>query len=227
MGNGESIACFQDPWIPRKSLFRPLCLNLVFSQALVADFITESGAWNESLLIEAVGIDDIDIIRRIPIDLRKSDSFMWHCDKYGKYTVKSGYRLFMKNIIERASSSSNPMGKVWDIVWQLKVPSKVKFFCWKALRGFLPTRVNLHIRGMDIFTGCPMCSMAVESIDHCLFSCSKAKEIWRLTFCHDLLERDFNHWFEDRWIALCEILSRDELRLIAVTCWAIWGDKNN
>lgn len=119
------------------------------------------------------------------------------------------------------------MGKVWDIVWKLKVLSKVKFFCWKALRGFLPTRVNLHIRGMDIFIGCSMCSMAVESIDHCLFSCSKAKEIWRLTYCHDLLERDFNHCFEERWIALCEILSRDELRIITVTCWAIWGDRNN
>lgn len=55
-------------------------------------------------------------IRRIPINLELEDRYIWYYDRMRKYTVKSGYKVFMKSKICVASSSSNLMGRVWDNV---------------------------------------------------------------------------------------------------------------
>lgn len=56
----------------------------------------------------------------------------------------------------------------------------------------IPPRVNLHKRGMEIAINCPVCSEKVETTDHILFECSRAKGIWDMTFKHELLYMDFN-----------------------------------
>lgn len=41
-----------------------------------------------------------------------------------------------------------------------------------------------------------------------------------------MLEIDFNNNIIDRWMRLNSSKSMKEMELIAVTCWAIWMDKN-
>lgn len=168
----------------------------------------------------------LEIIRKVPINLASSDKYVWHYDKCGNYSAKSVYRVFMKNKI-RSSSSNNSMAKVWSNLWKLKVPAKVKHFCWKTLNGFIPTRVNLHRRGIQTNVMCPRCSENVETTDHILVGCKKAQEIWDLTFVHNLLKEDFNQNFADRWFEINSALPLEDLQKVAVTYWAIWSDRNN
>lgn len=100
---------------------------------------------------------DIDIIKRIPINTNIRDKFIWYYDKMGKYSVKSGYKLFMNTKINEASSSTYPMGSVWKNLWKLFVPMKIKHFCWKALNNFIPMNLNLKNRGVDVVIYCPIC----------------------------------------------------------------------
>lgn len=60
------------------------------------DFITPSGGWDITKLDQAVLSSDVEVIRKIPISKYLEDKLVWHYDKLGRYTVKSGYRLFMK-----------------------------------------------------------------------------------------------------------------------------------
>lgn len=166
------------------------------------------------------------IIRRIPIDLSMEDKYVWHYDRCGNYSVKSGYSIYMKNKI-RSGSSNNSMAEVWMKLRKLKVPAKVKHFCWRALNDFIPTKVNLHRRGIQTERLCPRCEANLETTDHILVRCSKAQEIWNITFAHDLLKQDFNQSFVDRWFAISSSLSPEDLQMIAVTCWAIWSDRNS
>lgn len=86
---------------------------------------------------------------------------------------------------------------------------------------------NLYKRGIQTYIMCPRCNREVETTYHILIRCEKAKDIWELTFAHDLLMVDFNHNFADRWFELNSVLSLEDLQKIVVTCWANWTDRNN
>lgn len=60
------------------------------------------------------------------------------------------------------------------------IPLKINVFAWKARRHFLPTRVNLACRGIELESySCPLCSAAEEDINHILFGCDLAHSIFR------------------------------------------------
>lgn len=142
IGNGLSTSMFKDPWIPKVSTFKPICIRREAYEDSVADYINPNGEWNLLKLSENVHEDDIKI-KRIPINKELSDKCIWHYDKIGKYSVKSGYKSFMNFKIE-TSSSVYPMGKVWENLWKLKVSSKIKHLCWRALNNMIPMDKKLH-----------------------------------------------------------------------------------
>lgn len=168
----------------------------------------------------------IESIRKCSINKSLEDKLIWHFDKTDNYTVKSGYKVFLNSKIDGIASSSNSMEKVWNSLWKLKIPSKIKLFCWKALNNTLPTKLNLLKRGIASDLYCPICGNEVESTDHILFQCCRAKEIWEITFNRVFLETNFNGSFVDRWLKIVESCSSSELGLVAVTCWSIWNDRN-
>lgn len=88
---------FKDPWIPKEKLFKPRCIDDRVAQEKVSFFITETGAWNYDLLNSSVDRDGVEIIRKISINLNSGDKHVWHHDKLGLYSVKSGYKLYLQN----------------------------------------------------------------------------------------------------------------------------------
>lgn len=172
---------FKDIWIPKETTFTPICINRDLIDRKVSKFIDPNGEWNLGNSMEGVLLDDCEIIRRISINLNIEDKIIWHYDRTGKYTVKSGYKLFMKSRIEEVSSSNNIMSNIWRKIWKLKIPSKIKHFCWKIINEMLPTRLNLYNRGLNIPMEYPICKNNIESSDHILFCCPRAEGIWKMT----------------------------------------------
>lgn len=105
LGNGMSIKIFQDPWIPRPVTFKIL-MNRGHDNEnlLVAEFITSSVRWDVSKLHQYLCREDVEVITQLPISRTAPDTWVWHYDKNGKYTVKSGYKLCM--LSSQATSSS-------------------------------------------------------------------------------------------------------------------------
>nr|GFA77595.1 RNA-directed DNA polymerase, eukaryota [Tanacetum cinerariifolium] len=61
-----------------------------------------------------------------------------------------------------------------------QIPIKVNVLAWKISMDRLPTRVNLHRRGVQVSPiSCPICCEALENLDHLLFCCDLAKDIAR------------------------------------------------
>ncbi|XP_071713984.1 uncharacterized protein [Rutidosis leptorrhynchoides] len=59
------------------------------------------------------------------------------------------------------------------------VPKKIEVFIWRARRGRIPVRLELDKRGIDLHsTRCPVCDGDLESVEHVLFLCRFAKDIW-------------------------------------------------
>ncbi|GJX96221.1 RNA-directed DNA polymerase, eukaryota [Tanacetum coccineum] len=68
-------------------------------------------------------------------------------------------------------------------LWSNLLLIKVNIFIWRLCFDHLPHRLNLSLRGLEIESlRCPSCYTGIESADHIFFTCSLAKEVWRLIF---------------------------------------------
>ncbi|GKF27169.1 RNA-directed DNA polymerase, eukaryota, reverse transcriptase zinc-binding domain protein, partial [Tanacetum coccineum] len=64
--------------------------------------------------------------------------------------------------------------------WRKIVPIKVNILAWKIKLNFLPSRLNLSRRGLDIPTiMCPICEKYAESTNHIFYDCYMVRDIYR------------------------------------------------
>nr|POE82603.1 putative serine/threonine-protein kinase pbl5 [Quercus suber] len=103
------------------------------------------------------------------------DTIFWPRNHDGSYSVKSGYKLLMEmeygNDIGASSSSMGPMKSIWNGIWKLEVPNRIKLFMWHAGNDSLPTRVNLVCRKLLTESTCPLCKLEPEDTLHALWKC--------------------------------------------------------
>jgi hypothetical protein len=125
--------------------------------------------------------------------------------------------------------SSNPGNGegIWKVVWQLKIPTAVKIFLWRACHNLLPTKANLMQRGVVEELMCPICLREEESIEHIVWACSSAVDVW----CCGPVSLQKSHAQGLCFLELLEIVinrcSRKEVELFAVTARRIWLRRND
>lgn len=80
----------------------------------------------------------------------------------------------------------------WDFVWSLRLPSKIKKFAWRLLKGALPDFVSLKHRNMDVVLNFPVWDCGDETILHVFRDCHFARIVWALSpLSQMLLSTDF------------------------------------
>lgn len=140
----------------------------------------------------------------------------------GDYSVKLGYRCFM----DARFSQYNFQSPVhWKHLWKLKIPSKIRFFLWRALSNCLPMRTALAAKNIDVPSLCPVCNLEPESIFHILIACAKAQSIWALSEVGDLSASVSN--LVDWWAVVCALNGGMFAKFGAMIVWAIWSSRNN
>jgi hypothetical protein len=141
------------------------------------------GLWEEELHNDLFWPVDVHRLLQTPLTLDREDFVAWHHTKTNLYTVRSGYHCMWDYKFGRhaqnadiAEAANNP---VWKMLWDLEIPSKIKIFGWRVLHGMIPCRgvlANQHIGNQG---GCPICFKGCEDINHVLFLCDRAREVWR------------------------------------------------
>ncbi|KAL0357406.1 UNVERIFIED_CONTAM: Retrovirus-related Pol polyprotein from type-1 retrotransposable element R2 [Sesamum calycinum] len=86
-------------------------------------------------------------------------------------------------ILERPCSSTSMTAESdwWRKLWQLKLPSKIKVFPWRACLNALPTAANLNKRLKTESFSCPFCAASREDIIHTLLLCPFARQVIEFT----------------------------------------------
>jgi hypothetical protein len=231
IGNGESVRIWGDSWLPKPSSFSVYSPRLHLPEnSLVSELIDrDTKKWNRSLIEQHFLEEERETILNIPLSpLLPRDRLIWRCTKKGEFSVRSAYHLGLD--IQTAEKPSSSMksddNEVWKVCWNSNVPPAVKTFIWRACHNLLPTRVNLRRRGVCEEASCPICLHEEETIEHVIWECASASDVWsgssiKMQKCRRS-EGDFQQ-------ILSEVVKRcdqEGVELFMVTARKIWMRRN-
>ena len=193
VGTGEQIDVYKDPWLPRGQTKRVRSPDELGEELRVSDLIdTSTGQWDEELIRNLFDQVDTKEILSIPIRPGMVDTIAWHFDNKGIFSVKSCYHLGVSlrdhKLGKDASSSTatKDQSPIWNMIWNLKLPGKVRIFLWRLCHNSLPTRVNIKRKKVELDTRCPMCYRLDEDGGHLFIKCNKVRAVWRMLLLEDV-----------------------------------------
>ncbi|CAL1373520.1 unnamed protein product [Linum trigynum] len=229
MGSGRTIALDGDPWIPGISNFK---LQPIQRQQLWAFqwVMEDEWEWNLDIIRQSCSEEEVAAIRRIPIGPQYSDdTWVWHHEKSGIFSVKTAYHSFRVAEMNRLGTG-NPnhpscSTKAWKWLWSLSLPPKIRSFIWRLSRNAVATKRNLWFRRCNPSPVCSICEVEVDDIRHCLFQCPHAARVWHSNFPSLILPHDSTPivmWL----LGISESIPLIPIPAVVACLWAIWLVRN-
>lgn len=132
--------------------------------------------WRRPLLDRELEVLDslLSTLGLVTLKEGRPDKWWLEPEVEGKYSVNSAYHFLQ-------GTSDEERILVFSNLWQCLAPSNVKAFGWRTLWGRLQTKENLKKRGIiteEELLACPFCANTEESMEHVLFPCPFAVQVW-------------------------------------------------
>nr|POF14706.1 putative ribonuclease h protein [Quercus suber] len=170
---------------------------------------------------------EAELIKTIPLSNEVSEDILfWPHSSNSQYSCKSGYRFLEKEdeLHNEPQEVTNEEKQLWNGIWSMRVPPKVKTLLWRACREAIPTMSALFRRTISTDSSCVRCHANSEDSKHALWSCPDLDSVWS----------DMELWsFRSsvQFMTFKELLSwliknNHQLELFAVTVWTIWNQRN-
>lgn len=110
------------------------------------------------------------------------DKLIWHFDRLGRYSTKSGYHVARlmgesNGVSSGAAAGSSSLDPLVMNIWRLQIPNKIKIFLWRLWTNSLPTRFNLHKRKVILTPLYSLCGASIETAFHALRVYSQVKQV--------------------------------------------------
>lgn len=184
VGNGKSIQIQRDQWIPRNEGLKSAKFIRRSRLRWVNQLInSESKEWDKELIENIFFPFDAEEILKIKIPTAKvDDCIAWHYEKTGLFTVRSAYKLaasLNRNSAVDASSSISGAGNrsIWDVIWKMNIPERIKIFRWRIATGTLATKKNKCKRTIVHDNVCDICGNGEEDEHYAVLACTKSKAL--------------------------------------------------
>jgi ribonuclease HI len=228
IGSGATIPILDAPWLSNgESIDGSIVGGSNVRDFKVQSLISEHGkVWNAPIIRQVFSNDIATAILNTPLyDQVRTDRFVWKVERNGCYTVRSAYRLCVEELVD-VSHLHRPGN--WRNIWRLKIPPKVKHLIWRMCRGCLPTRVRLQDKGVVCPTNCASCSHAYEDLNHLLFECPFAIQVWTSAgIWYDIQQASINSDSAvDMIFYLLQNSTTNVQQIFAATCWSLWKHRN-
>lgn len=154
---------------------------------MISNLIKPGKSWNLDLMNLFFSKNEAITISIIPLSqCDQVNSIVWSPNQSGPYTVRwvikkpamFGQFDFRGSFIVLLSSTC-PVEDYLGISCP-PPPPQIKILWWKVCCNALAFRENLWIRKC-CSSECLVCALEIESIEHILFRCPRAQDIWRLS----------------------------------------------
>ncbi|RYQ97024.1 hypothetical protein Ahy_B08g092996 [Arachis hypogaea] len=203
----------------------------------VKDLIVEGEGWNLNKLKKYFDGASVDKIIRTPVSLfGREDRFSWPFRMDGNYTIKTGYYVARNEKsfgYTNNPSSSEDLKFLWQQIWKLRVPQKIRTFLWRASHNILPVFENLFNKRITNTPICTICLQEPETTEHALLLCPWTRAAWfgaQIQCCPTALTVfSFGKW-------LLDILEKMRLNtgndydhcssMVGFLVWEVWKARN-
>jgi ribonuclease HI len=184
-------------------------------------------AWDSNKIQLMFSSHVANSILTVPLfDDVEEDQLVWDDDKFGNYSVKSGYNLLLQEPLENLTLQAN---EGWKWLWKIQAPPKTKHLLWRLCKGCLPTRVRLKEKQVNCSLNCPLCESEEEDDWHVIYGCEYSKRAWQAAGVEylilPLLQQGIST--KDRLLKLCRNSDVDEAGKVATLLWLLWQNRNN
>uniref|UniRef100_A0A803QGC3 RNase H type-1 domain-containing protein n=1 Tax=Cannabis sativa TaxID=3483 RepID=A0A803QGC3_CANSA len=173
VGDGSQIRINEDPWIPRSYPFKLRGKVLIPPETTIDTLLFPNGSWKENDIRKGFHHEDIPWVLGITPLINNPDWITWSMTPNGIYSVASGYKIRFKNPDIAECSNLSKVKSWWKLIWGSHLTPKMKNFVWRVYNKWIPTKVELHKRGMALDTCCDLCKFQDEDICHALWQCPK------------------------------------------------------
>lgn len=233
MGDGAKIKLWEDPWLSLDTPTKPMGPATRETASLcVKDLLrNDTGEWDRHQIRAIIPFEEERVLSLQPSLKGAPDVLKWLGTKTGIYSVKSGYHIARAERQEEILEEEDTAEFDWKkTVWDLKLAPKVKVFTWKSLKGILPVGERLLQRHINVDPKCKRCG-ASESINHLLFHCPFAREVWSLSPMDSSFEvsgltdlrADWNVLHSQKCLPPTGI---NQTPLIPWIMWSLWKARN-
>jgi hypothetical protein len=156
------------------------------------------------------------------------DVLVWAFERSGNFSVRSAYRLLMKEESRKAQERQgvggmSDYGQWWKVLQKLQIPPKLRIFWWRVINGFLPSKVELQRRHVIQESHCEMCGNPQANLYHVVVECPWARCFWeevRVVTWRKLPELHPRTWAKDL------VCSQEEAALFMCGGWSLWNNRN-
>ncbi|KAK8670994.1 hypothetical protein V6N13_037606 [Hibiscus sabdariffa] len=134
----------------------------------------DSNAWNAELISSSFTTEEANQILAIPLSqFGPADCLVWSGEPSGHYSIRSDYRLLLGH-----STLEHSNHHLYQSLWSVASPSKIKLQVWKFIKNFTPTKCNLFNRRIANDPFCPLCTTSPEDNLHVARDCVLAYSVW-------------------------------------------------
>ncbi|XP_074304372.1 uncharacterized protein LOC141639082 [Silene latifolia] len=229
IGDGLSTRVWRDAWIPGTQTGKVISPRRgIDENMLVASLLRPNGmAWDTSKVRSFFLPFEQERILRIRLSLNEEgDKWFWSPEKDGIYSVRSAYRILVKDYGTEDEQSNYQKEKVlWNSIWKVDVWLRIKVLFWQLCRDALPTNANIAHRLKNRSELCPVCNHKPETSMHLFGECGGMGRVWEgLGLELDEVGRAerVREWVEAAWK---ELGGRERI-VFMVGCWAKWEARN-
>ena len=229
VGDGNQIRVFHDKWIPGCFLTSAVSRTPGFEDdstisSLINQITREWDVQQIDLKIAPFMAQKIKAIPPCRSMLR--DCTVWLRTRDGNYSVKTSYQLLVEseNRGEASGSNSDNLRSFWKGIWKMRIPNKIKIFCWGACTESLPTLANLHRRKVVTSPLCSSCGTSRETVLHALWECNQVQACWGHSFMKVRQAQLHLGSFMDLVSAARQL--KEDQELFTVIAWFFWSRRN-
>ncbi|XP_025693017.1 uncharacterized protein [Arachis hypogaea] len=237
IGNGAEVDVWQDNWVTGLG---KLERNGDGGIRKVSELIREGEGWDRKKIEDIFHGSIAELIIKTPVSMiNKKDHLIWQHRQDGQYTVRTGYHVAKEEKESKEerrickASTSQDWKEVWEAIWRLPIPQKVRMFLWKAANRILPVNAILHQRRIIKTPTCSICQKEDETIEHALLLCPWTRAVWFGSSIQVVPTaynvRNFGGWMMEKITRIKTETGSEQGKIlckIGYLCWCIWKARN-
>ncbi|XP_048615950.1 uncharacterized protein LOC125588571 [Brassica napus] len=239
IGNGRTTRVWLDKWVhdPEVGMRAPWIKNNTFDVNLKVSAMIDGATrrWNLQALEEIFVPGDVQLIAASQPIVSREDSFTWKFNRNGLMSVHSAYGLAREETIKECHSEAlalPSLNPIKERIWKIPTVPKIRIFLWKVLSEAIPVADLILKRGMKVDERCQLCGLEGETIQHVLFQCAVARQVWALSgIPQPMFEMQEGHLFSNiNYLMNLKAQSwgsMEEKRAWPWVLWFLWKSRND